>query len=363
MESDLNKFILGLSLIPGFGFRRIKKLFDVFEDAEKIWNLNYFELKNVLGENLASIFVKNRDNINTQKELEKYQKLNINIISYFDEIYPELLKEIYSPPIILFAIGNLEILKNKNLLSIVGTRKYSEYGKLVAQNFISKISDSCITIVSGLAIGIDSFAHSEALKGSGSTIAVLGSAIDQIYPRSNFALSQKIQEKGLIISELPIGAKFAKENFPMRNRIIAGLSKATLLIEASRKSGALITTNFAINENREVLVVPGKIFDKNFEGNNFLIKQGAKVFTEINDVLEIYNMQTETEKTLKKDIAFEDSEQKLIYEILNIGPLVLDKIIINSRLNVNIVIASLTKMELLGIVENIGNQTYKIKSN
>lgn len=364
MKPDTNtKYILGLSLIPCFGYRRINLLYKQYEDWEKIWRLSYGEIENILGEKLAKIFIKNRNIINLDEEIIKYEKLDIDIITCFDKIYPKILKEIYSPPVILYARGNIEMLKNKNLLSVVGTRKYSEYGKSVIKNLVTQISNQGITIVSGLAIGIDALAHIEALKESGSTIAILGSAIDRVYPSSNFNLAKKIQENGLILSELPIGTKFSKENFPKRNRIIAGLSRATLIIEAGEKSGALITANFAINENRDVLAIPGSIFNKNSMGTNNLIKQGAKIITSIDDILEIYQMTSENQSTIsKKDIIFDSFEESTIYEILSSGPLSIDKIVISSRLNVNVVIASLTKMELSNLIENIGNQNYRISN-
>ncbi len=363
MKPNTNtKFILGLSLIPCFGFRRINKLYKTFNDFEKIWNLSYGEIENILGEKLAKIFIKNRNLIVLDEEIMKYEKLNINIINCFDEIYPKALKEIYSPPVILFARGNIELLKNKNLLSIVGTRKYSDYGKDVVKNLVSSISAQNITVVSGLAIGIDSLAHIEALKEKGATIAILGSAIDRIYPPSNFNLAKQIEENGLILSELPIGTKFAKENFPKRNRIIAGLSYATLVIEAGKKSGALITANFAIDENREVLAIPGSIFNKNSIGTNNLIKQGARLITSIEDVLEIYKIKINQVESAKKEPIFESDTEKIIYNLLKDGSMGIDKIVISSRLNVNIVIASLTKMELSNLIENIGNQNYKISN-
>lgn len=357
------KFILGLSLIPCFGYRRINKLYETFDNFEKIWRLSYSEIENILGEKLAKIFIKNRNIISLDEKIIKYKKLNIDIITCFDEIYPKILKEIYSPPLVLYARGNIELLKNKNLLSIVGTRKYSEYGKSVVKNLVTQISKQNITVVSGLAIGIDALAHIEALKGRGSTIAILGSAIDRVYPSSNFNLAKQIEENGLILSELPIGTKFAKENFPKRNRIIAGISRATLIIEAGEKSGALITANFAINENRDVLAIPGSIFNKNSIGTNNLIKQGAKIITSIDDVLEVYQITSKNQFTIsKKDIIFGSFEESAIYEILSSGPLSIDKIVISSRLNVNVVIASLTKMELSNLIENIGNQNYRISN-
>ena len=260
---------------------------------------------------------------------------------------------------VLFAQGNIELLERKNLLSIVGSRKYTSYGKAVIEKFIKTIAEQNITIVSGLAIGIDTLAHIESLDTLGSTIAILGSPINEIYPARNFQLAQKIKKTGLILSEFPLGSKIAKENFPRRNRIIAGLSQGTLIIEAQEKSGALITGNYALHENRELLAIPGSIFQNTCQGTNNLIKQGAKLVNNISDILEIYNLQN-ISKIEEKKILFKNKEQEIIYQLLLKEPYSIDKIAIYSRLKISIVISCLTEMELSNLIKNTGNQTYQI---
>lgn len=369
MKNDLCKtlniserqIILGLFLIPKFGFKRITQLFKIYQDWSRVWNLSYQDLKKInLPHSLIEIFLENRNKINLEKIWNSYIQKNINIITYFDRQYPFLLKQIFSPPLILFAQGNIEILNRKNFLSVVGSRKYSPYGKSLAEKFIKSIAEQNITIVSGLAIGIDSLAHIESLDTPGSTIAVLGSSLDEIYPRQNIHLAQKIKKQGLLLSEFPLDSQITKENFPRRNRIIAGLSQATLIIEAQEKSGALITGNYALHENRELLAIPGSVFQNTCQGTNNLIKQGAKLVNHISDILEIYNLQN-IPKIEKEKINFKNKEQEIIYELLLQEPSSIDKIAIYSRLKISIIISCLTQMELRGLIKNIGNQIYSVK--
>ena len=208
------------------------------------------------------------------------KKNNIDIISIEDKQYPNILKEIYDPPICLYIRGNNEILNNESI-SIVGCRKATDYGRKVARDFAYNISKRDINIISGLAIGIDSEAHLGAVEANKKTIAVLGNGLDTIYPKENINLSQKILDSGgAIISEYPLGIKPKKENFPARNRIISGMSNGLLVVEAKEKSGTLITVDFALEQGRDVFVVPGNIVSENSVGTNDLIKQGAKLVTD-----------------------------------------------------------------------------------
>ena len=362
MKSDNNednKIIFGLSLIPNFSFRRIKKLFDVFKNWEKIWNLDYNELINYeFNKELAQKFINSKNKIDYENIWNKYQEKNVKIINYFEDGYPNLLKQIFYPPLVIFAKGNIELLKRKNFLSVVGSRKSTQYGKSIIEKFVGTCANKNITIVSGLANGIDSLSHIEALNTSGSTIAVLGSDIEQPTPFSNLNLAKNIEKSGLLISEYPIGYKYRKQSFPQRNRIIAGLSQATFIVEAGLKSGALITANFAISENRDILVSPGSIFSENHAGCNHLLKQGAKIVLSIDDILEIYNI--ENRLSNEKTIDFVSFEQEIIYKTLIDGPLAIDKIIESSRLNTNVVIYNITEMELSGLIKNLGGQIYQL---
>jgi len=214
--------------------------------------------------------------------------MKIEEISIESEYYPEQLKEIYDAPLKLYVLGNKELL-NQIGIAIVGTRKASEYGKKVALQFSRALSEIGFNIISGLALGIDSCAHLGTLQqGSlGKTIAVLGSGLDEIYPKQNVELARQILKNGgCVVSEYPIGTKPEKLNFPQRNRIISGLSKGVLVVEAGEKSGSLITADFALEQGREVFAVPGNICNSTSNGTNDLIKQGAKLVTNIKDIIE-----------------------------------------------------------------------------
>lgn len=214
------------------------------------------------------------------------QKNNIEIISIEDKEYPQLLKEIYDPPICLYVKGNKQIL-NKRALAIIGCREASNYGLKVAQEFAFNISKQNINIVSGLARGIDSASHLGAVNANQKTVAVLGNGLDIIYPKENIKLAQSILDSsGAIISEYPLGTEPKKENFPARNRIISGMSKGVLVVEAKEKSGTLITVDFALEQGKDVFVVPGNINSINSVGTNDLIKQGAKLVTNWKECIE-----------------------------------------------------------------------------
>jgi len=215
-------------------------------------------------------------------------KNKVDIISIQDEEYPEILRNIYDPPLLFYIRGNKEILKNDSI-AIIGCRECSQYGKNIAQELAYNISKNRINIISGLAKGIDSEAHRGCILAGGKTIAVLGNGLDTIYPQENISLAKKILETGgAIISEYPLGEKPKKQNFPERNRIVSGISKGVIVVEAKEKSGTLITVDFALEQGRDVFVVPGNINADTSKGTNELIKQGAKIITNYKDILEEY---------------------------------------------------------------------------
>ncbi len=227
-----------------------------------------------------------------EKVLYLIEKENINLIYYTDKYYPQFLKEIPCPPPMLFLKGNKKLLRDNNFLTVVGSRKINNYGIFLANELVSKLNNN-IVIVSGLAFGIDSLAHSIALRTNKKTIAILGSGINynSIYPRENQKLaSDIIKTNGLIVSEFPPLCPPLKHHFPQRNRILAGISLATLVLQAKKKSGALITAYMALDYNREVLTIPSNINLKNSQGNNQLIKAGAKVVLNYKDIEESLNI-------------------------------------------------------------------------
>lgn len=250
-------------------------------------------LKYGVSENIATLLTNNLIKKDVKRHLLFMEKHKIKIISIQDKLYPCLLKTIYCSPITLYIRGDEKIL-NDPCLAIVGCRNASNYGKKVAKEFAYNLSKCGFTIVSGLARGIDSCAHIGTIEVKRKTIAVLGNGLDMIYPKENLKLSEKILEyDGAIISEYPLGTEPKKENFPARNRIISGLSNGVLVIEAKERSGTLITTDYALEQGRDVFVIPGNIDSENSFGTNELIKQGAKLVTNYKEIIEEYQIGTD----------------------------------------------------------------------
>lgn len=229
-----------------------------------------------------------RESNELEKELKLIEKEKIKIIDIFDKDYPVLLKEIFSPPLVIYVKGNTRVLNNNNLFAIVGSRIPTAYGISMADKFAGELASLGLGIVSGLAKGIDTAAHKSAVK-NGYTIAVLGSGLQNIYPKENTRLAEMISEKGAVISEFPLRTSPAKENFPRRNRIISGLCRGILVAEAAERSGALITARLACEQNREVFALPGKANSSVSKGTHLLIKEGAKLVDSIQDILEELN--------------------------------------------------------------------------
>ena len=268
-----------------------QKLLKHFKNIENLYNATKEQLMQVtgIGEKTSEIILDKSKKQNLDKHIEYMAKHNIDIISIQDVEYPEILKEIYDAPISLYVRGNKNIL-NENSVAIIGCRECTEYGRNITKNLSYNIAKNKINIVSGLAKGIDGIAHQGALLAGGKTIAVLGNGLDTIYPKENTNLAIEILQKGgAIISEYPLGEKPEKQNFPERNRIVSGMSKGIIVVEAKEKSGTLITVDFALEQGRDVFVVPGNINSEASIGTNDLIKQGAKLITSYKDVLEEYN--------------------------------------------------------------------------
>lgn len=288
------KYWIWLSLIKGLGAVRKRKLLEKYKTPEEIYKLKKEELQEIegIGEKIAEkIIDKNTRNM-VYKHIKCMIENNIDIINISDKIYPQKLKEIYDPPISLYIKGNKKIL-NKKSIAIIGSREASDYGKNVAKYLAYNLSKSNINIVSGMARGIDSYAHFGSIyvkeeKEIGNTIAVVANGLDTIYPLENKKLVEYIIESnGTIISEYPLGTKPDKMNFPARNRIISGISDGIIVVEAKEKSGTLITVDFALEQGRDVFAVPGNITSINSIGTNKLIKEGAKIITRVEDLINL----------------------------------------------------------------------------
>lgn len=292
---ESKKYWVWFSLIKGLGCIRKKKLLEICKNPMNIYNLDKKQLLEINGigkETVSSII--NSKNIDIINKHIEYMELNdIDIININEKEYPYNLKQIYDAPISLYVKGDKNILNNKNI-AIIGCRECSDYGKKAAKYFAYNLSKENVNIVSGLARGIDSYAHignicavNEYKINCGKTIAVVGNGLDIVYPKENYDVANRIIETGgIIISEYPCGTKPDKMNFPARNRIISGISDGVLVVEAKEKSGTLITVDFALEQGRDVFVVPGNINSINSVGTNDLIKQGARCVTAYRDVLD-----------------------------------------------------------------------------
>lgn len=354
------KYLNALNKIQGVGSQKMRLLLNFFGESEKIWTASLEELKaSKIGDNLAERIILERKNIDPDFEWQKMQRENVQMITLENPEYPRLLKEINNPPYILYIRGTLD-LNAAPLISIVGSRKYTPYGSLVANSFAKDLAKAGITVVSGMAIGIDSIAHRGAIDAGGKTIAVLGDSLDRknIHPRINLNLSEEIVDNGALLSDYPIETPPLEFNFPARNRIIAGLSLGTLVIEAGEKSGTLITAKLALEFNREVFSVPGQIFSPQSMGTNNLIKNGAKTVTSVKDILE--ELDLDEAKIKKQNIPKIPStkEEEIILKILSPDPIHIDNISKLSKLGTVAVSSALSLMEMKGWIKNIGGQNY-----
>jgi len=361
--SQFDKYWIGLSLINGFGPIRIVNLIKYFKNPYNVWFANNSELKNVKGiGKLADSFSKQREKIDLEKEFRKLKENKIKVITIDQKEYPFLLKNIYAPPPLLFYKGNKNI-SNKSL-AIVGSRKTSAYGRKYAEYFARKLSAKGLNIISGMARGIDTYSHYGALKGGGSTVAVLGSGLEYIYPPENARLYEEIIEKGTVISEFPIGVKPLPENFPRRNRIISGLSLGVIIIEAAEKSGSLITANYALEQGREVFALPGNIDRPGSIGTNKLIKEGAKLISEVSDIFEELDFQLhwqEINNNINKEPVLNNNELKIYNIIRDEGVIHINKIIKITNIKVSKVNTILLKLEMKDLISREPGKKYAFK--
>lgn len=356
------KYLHALNIINGVGSQKMRLLLDFFGSAEKAWRASRAELAQCgLGEKLVDKIVFERDRINPDTEMEKLRKENVRLISFLDAAYPRLLKEIANPPAVLYVKSHQEIDFNSTpLVAIVGSRKVTQYGTLAARSLARDLAQAGVTVVSGLALGIDALAHRGALEGGGQTIAIMGSSLedDLIGPRTNFELSQEIMEHGALVSEYPLGTPANVGTFPTRNRLMAGMTLGTVVIEAAPDSGSLITASLALEFSREVFAVPGSIFSPQSIGTNTLIKSGAKIVTCVKDILEELRIEEIQKTAVVKKLIPQSAEEEVIAKILSHEPVHIDNIIKLSKLGTSAASSTLSIMEMKGLVKNIGGQNY-----
>ncbi len=347
---------LGLSLLPQIGSRTLVKLIEYFGSAERAWRSPLSEYKPLnLPEKVFDSIVNTRPKINLEQEWQKIDQSQTKVLILGEDKYPSLLREISDPPVILYYQGEVDW--NSSLFfAIVGTRKLTSYGKRVIEDLVPSLVSHRLVIVSGFALGGDTAAHQMTLDSGGQTVGVLGSGLGEIYPASNHKLAEKIRENGALLSEFSLFQKPQKQFFPMRNRIISGLSVGTLIVEASEKSGTLITASCANEQNREVFAVPGSIFNPYSIGPSKLIQSGAKLVTCVEDILTELNIDSRFQSQQVRAMIPETVEEKKISGILGDQEYVMmDQLIRLSGLEPKIIIPLLTTMEMKGLIKDLGN--------
>jgi DNA processing protein len=282
---------------------------------------------------------------------------HIEILTWDDKLYPTRLKEIDQPPPVLYLRGELTT-EDSWAVAVVGTRRVSAYGRQVAEEVASFLATNGVTVISGLARGVDAIAHQSALKAGGRTIAVLGCGVDRIYPPENAQLAEKIMTGGALVSDYAPGTPPDAANFPPRNRIISGLSTATVIVEAGETSGALITAQFAVDQGREVFAVPGNIYAPQSKGTNRLIAQGAHPMLSVRDLLDVLNLTRVTEQRFVRKVLPADETESKLMSVLTHEPLHMDEIRNQTGLPIERVSATLVMMELKGMVRQVGGMNY-----
>jgi len=355
---DEKRYWIGFTLVKGIGSVRFKKILDFFGNAQVAWEAAPADLAEAgLSATLTDRLVAIRQKVNLDEILKNIRKQGIKVLTWEDEKYPQRLKEINQPPPVLYLRGEI-LPEDRFSVAIVGTRRVTPYGRQVTDEIATALATDGITIVSGLARGVDSIAHQAALRAGGRTLAVLGSGVDKIYPPEHRDLANKISGSGAVISDYAPGTPPENSNFPPRNRIISGLSLAVVVIEAGRTSGALITADFAAEQGREVFAVPGNILAPQSKGTNKLIQQGAHPLLSTQDLLQALNWtRVGQQKTALKTLPSDAIEAALL-NALNSTPQHIDEICNQTSLPVEKVSSTLVVMELKGMVRRVGNMQY-----
>lgn len=357
------KYWIAFSSIEQIDSRFIKRLYDYFGDIEKAFNCDIKELENIDGLSVqkAKNFIKYRDKTDVDNVFSSVKNRGINFLTLEDTNYPVMLKNIENPPVVLYYKGELFECNLEKTLAIVGSRKASTNARNNLRNIISGLANTDICIVSGLASGIDTIAHTAALDNNLKTIGVIASGFDYTYPQGNKTLYEQIENGcGAVVTEYYPTFEPLKFRFPQRNRIVSGLSYGTLVAEASLKSGALITANLTLEHGRELMCIPGEISNPNTQGIYKLLKNGAAIITESSDILQALNwevIKANNNKQLSLPIMF--AEEEIIYNNLQIEEKGVDELLSLTNLDFDDLLMNLTTMELNGLIKQVNGDRYK----
>ncbi len=366
------KYWIALSYVRDIGPASARRLMAVFKTPERIFNASLSELGSV--NNIREAQAKNIKEFDgwdkVDNDIKKINKHGIRVITFTDDEYPEPLRRIDVQPVLLYSKGFLEA-EDRYSIAIVGSRMMTEYGKRVAEKLAFELASMGLTVVSGMARGIDTASHKGALRAGGRSIAVLGSGLDRPYPYENIELFNSLSKSGCILSEFPMGMAPNKENFPRRNRLISGMSLGVLVVEATMESGSLITASYALEQNKEVFAVPGNITSKTSKGTNLLIKSGAKLVQSIDDILEElhphlvemrgYQSKISTGKAdpLETSVVMTD-EERMVFSTLGNDPVHIDNIARQIKLPANKLLSLMLELEIKGLIRQTEGKKFSI---
>jgi len=358
MQMNDTPFWVGFSLISKMGRVKQTQLKKYFGSLETAWKASAADLSKAgLESDIIDGFLAQRQEISLTDEMDKLARNRVTPVTFEDKLYPPRLKEIYDYPPLLYVKGTL-LPKDEIGVAVVGTRQCTIYGKQVTEEITTDLARSGLTIISGLARGIDSVAHRAAIKAGGRSLAVLGCGLDIVYPAENAPLAKQVSENGALISEYPLGTRPKPEYFPRRNRILSGLSLGVLVVEAGDKSGALITAGLALEQNREVFAIPGSLFSPASTGTNHLIQEGAKLVRVYTDIMEELNlMSLVAPASGPEKIEASDIEQRILSQ-LSAEPTHIDEICRRSGLGAAAVASTLALMEMKEWVKPVSNMNY-----
>jgi DNA processing protein len=350
-------FWVAFSQIAQMGPVRVCRLYEHFGSLEEAWQASPATLGTILDSRSLANIERARKQVQPEAVLERVESMGIDVVTLLNAQYPSLLSHIPAAPPVLYVKGTLEP-EDSNAVAIVGTRKATAYGRRITGEIASDLAGAGVTVVSGLARGIDGCAHLGALQGGGRTIAVLASGADVIYPPEHRELSERIMQSGALVSDYPPGTKPDAPNFPARNRLISGMSLATVVVEAPRRSGALITVDFAADQGREVMVVPGDVVSRTSEGSNRLLRDGARAVMSASDILEDLGLAPAVAaEPVQETLPLTDEERRLV-ALVTSTPAHIDEIVVAANMSTSQGAALMTMLELKGIVQNAGSQHY-----
>lgn len=359
---DERNYFLAFSNFPGVGPIKFESLIKHFGSAKDAWEARSSDLKSLLGEKLSAKFEDFRKTFNIEQYEKELLGKKISFVCVSEKEYPQRLKKIKNPPIILFVKGSINFNIEQKFLAIVGTRRITSYGESVTDLFATSLASNGIVIVSGLAIGVDAQAHKSAIEIGGKTVAVLGNGVDMCYPRENQKLyDQILDDNGAVISEFPPGEPPSVGSFPSRNRIVAGLSDGVLVTEGASDSGSLITANFGLEFGRRVFAVPGPITSSLSAAPLRLIEKGAKLVITPDDIIKEFKMQNSKVRIASQNLKGLSSEEKKIVELIENEPLNFDEIVRRLKIDPSKAGTILSFMEIKGIVKTADGGNFSLK--